>query len=57
MKLKVKKKKEDYPTEWCCAARCRKPSELIDATKKRYNFNLPLCAEHWVKLTEENEEI
>lgn len=40
----------DYPTDQCAAAKCGKPSDVIDATYNRWSVEVPLCDYHYRKV-------
>ena len=47
LRLKKKKREDDYLTGVCAAARCTKPAVVIDATGRLAAGQVPLCEDHW----------
>jgi hypothetical protein len=54
-KLNLKKIIESdlYPRDLCCIAKCFLQSDIIDATYKYSNLELPLCDKHWLLISGE----
>lgn len=46
-RLKTKTKSEAYPLDVCAASRCNEPTGVIDASKRFWLDDVPLCDRHW----------
>ena len=49
-RLKVKLKSDEHTRGVCAASRCNEPSAVVDATRKRWPDEVPLCDRHWSAL-------
>ena len=47
LKLKKKKRDDDYSAQVCAASRCAEPAVVIDATGRLAPGRVPFCEQHW----------
>jgi len=56
-KLKHKPKRDDYQRGVCAASRCSESSVVVDASRKRWPDDVPLCDRHWSALCDFDDTV
>lgn len=56
LRLKKRRKGEDFKKGECAVARCHAKTDVVDGTKRQADCDVPLCAVHWAIYAADDDE-